>query len=732
MQDRCLGFIDCECKTGILDFEDSECKTRIYTVKDRERMCGMGAMKILVTLALGIALLGSCGRVQDGQASPSPGASPATSASSADSDSSVVAASDTATPVPSETPAPSGTPDPSDIPEPSPTASSDGTGEAPAESPNASPNVFPDAMAGIIGSNGWPVPMGAMTAQGLKYGFAGNSEGYVIQPIYQAVQPFTTWGLAVVTDSDGKCGVIDTTGRQVVPFKQASISLLGNGLILVYLSDGDGSFTDTEVMDSTGTLVFRQQGFLEPYAEGYAPSSLEGHRGYLDEKGNLSIPIEAEYLGDFIGGYAQVAVKYGEAKYYIGIDGKDATATVSSGISVFMDPETRHFGYKKADGSVLMPATFLDAEPFRDGTAIVQVNEDSSAYSGLYGLLGSNGKWRIKPESSGIRRLKNGLFAVGEMLKNASWMPYGYMEYVPLALYDADGHPLTIFVCTDIQDAGEGLAVLCDGKEIRFVDKTGQKADGMPTVAGTGILELGNGYLTGMIDGFDTVLNREGQVLAVLREVTDLGDGWLLTDELAVGNRFCHLLYPVLSGMRDGSVQDSINAVIKTAMGTAVVREPVVDVQTGVADIETLGGGWRAWRVGDLLCVEQDAYAYSLGAAHGMPMLQTIHIDLNTGKLRKLAELFKPDEVHAAMDIFSKLVTDKIVLEMDEVGYFVESVEVKPEQAFRLTTDGVTLYWPPYELASYAAGFREFTIPWAELAPVLDKAGSLWKTMKLP
>lgn len=571
-----------------------------------------------------------------------------------------------------------------------------------------------------------------MTAQGLKYGFAGNSEGYVIQPIYQAVQPFTTWGLAVVTDSDGSSGVIDAAGRQIVPWKQAAISLLENGLILVYLMDGDGSFTDTEVLDSSGAFVFRQAGFLEPYSEGYAPSTLEGRRGYLDEKGNLAIPLEAEDLGDFIGGYAQVAVKYGEPRHYVGVDGKDATATVSNGISVFMDAETKRFGYRKSDGSLMMPATFVEAEPFRDGTAIVQANEDPNAYAGLSGLLGTDGKWRMKPESSGIRRLANGLFAVGEKVKNASWLSYGYMQYVPLALYDAEGRPLTEFVLTDIQDAGEGLAAICDGKEIRFVDKAGQKADGMPAVAGKGILKPGNGYLTGIVNGFETVLDREGHILAVLRGETDLGDGWFLTGELAAGNRFCHLLYPVLSGMADGMVQDSINAAIRTAMGTAIVKEPKVDEQTGVVEIETLDGGWRAWRVGNLLCVEQDAYFFALGAAHGMPTLQTLHIDLETGQLYKLTGLFRPDAVQAAMDIFSKAVTDKIILEMNEVGYFVESVKVTPDQSFRLTIEGVTLYWPPYELASYAAGYREFTIPWTVLEPVLDKGGALWKTMKLP
>lgn len=634
----------------------------------------MTSGSVLAILALTFVLLTACGRVPGGVVSPSPGVASVSSVNTA----------------------------------------------------------VPIGQMGIAGANGWPVPRGMMTDDGLKYGYLGNTGSFIVQPVFQSVMPFASTGLAVVVNSEGKSGVIDTTGKQVVPWQQASISLLDNGMILVYLMDGDGSFTDTEARDASGALVFRQKGFLEPYAEGFAPSTAEGRRGYLDEKGNLAIPLKAEDLGSFSGGYAQVAVKYGEPRHYIGIDGKDATATVSNGLSVFVDAETNRFGYKKADGSLLVPATLVEAEPFRNGTAIVQFNADMTAYAVRYGLMGLDGKWRIQPEHSGIRRLENGLFAVGEKLKNATWMPYGYMQYSSLALYEANGSPLTDFILTGIQDAGDGFTALCDGKKIWFVDAAGQKADSLPSVPGEGILRLDNGYLTGNINGFDTILNRAGQTMAVLKSETDLGNGWFLTDEKAAGNRFSHLMFPVLSGMSDSAVMAKINAAIRAAMGTAIVREPQIDEQTGVADVETIDGGWKAWRIGNLLCIEQEAYAYSLGAAHGMPMLQTLHIDSGTGRLYKLAELFKTDAVRTAMDILSKFVTDKIILEMDEVGYFVESVKVTPEQSFRLTGVGITLYWPPYELASYAAGFREFSIPWSELESVIDRTGPLWKAMKLP
>ena len=175
-------------------------------------------------------------------------------------------------------------------------------------------------------------------------------------------------------------------------------------------------FMNTEVHDLKGSLIFTHPGYLDDYSGPYSASTLKDCHGYVDTTGKLAIPMAENDLGAFVDGYAPVAVKFGEPKHYVGTDGKDATAVISDGISVFLDAEKKRFGYKKADGSILVPASLVEAEPFRNGTAIVRHTTDPDGYGGLYGLLGTDGKYRIKPESSGIRRLASGLFAVGEKL----------------------------------------------------------------------------------------------------------------------------------------------------------------------------------------------------------------------------------------------------------------------------------------------------------------------------
>ncbi len=118
----------------------------------------------------------------------------------------------------------------------------------------------------------------------------------------------------------------------------------------------------------------------------------------------------------------------------------------------------------------------------------------------------------------------------------------------------------------------------------------------------------------------------------------------------------------------------------------------------------------------ELIAVSHEAYAYT-GGAHGMPGRES-HL------FRRL------DGSEAAL-------TDVITLsgeELDEKvrGLFLEKVNTAPEQFFQdaaetlkektnfeknawFTPDGVVFFTTPYEIAPYAAGFPEVTIPYEEL-----------------
>ncbi|MGE5676419.1 MAG: RsiV family protein, partial [Mycobacterium leprae] len=46
---------------------------------------------------------------------------------------------------------------------------------------------------------------------------------------------------------------------------------------------------------------------------------------------------------------------------------------------------------------------------------------------------------------------------------------------------------------------------------------------------------------------------------------------------------------------------------------------------------------------------------------------------------------------------------------------------------FMVQADGLQLYYNPYEIASYADGLPSFTIPYNQIADLIDADGAFWK-----
>ncbi len=122
---------------------------------------------------------------------------------------------------------------------------------------------------------------------------------------------------------------------------------------------------------------------------------------------------------------------------------------------------------------------------------------------------------------------------------------------------------------------------------------------------------------------------------------------------------------------------------------------------------------------GKLINIMQEGYDY-YGGAHGMPTWNSMVYDLETGESKNFGDLFDITE-----EELNELAVKYITEHMNEIGeYYWDGYEdtVRDytnlnDAAFYLTDDGVVLYYAPYALASYAAGFQEATIPYSELKP---------------
>lgn len=100
-----------------------------------------------------------------------------------------------------------------------------------------------------------------------------------------------------------------------------------------------------------------------------------------------------------------------------------------------------------------------------------------------------------------------------------------------------------------------------------------------------------------------------------------------------------------------------------------------------------------------------------------MPSRDPLLFDRETGKLLKLADVIGNTEVE-----LKTLVADAFCKPPYCGGYEDWAVRWQdvydaagPDMLFHLSKEGITFYFTPYEVASYAEGFPEMTVPYDRL-----------------
>ena len=100
-----------------------------------------------------------------------------------------------------------------------------------------------------------------------------------------------------------------------------------------------------------------------------------------------------------------------------------------------------------------------------------------------------------------------------------------------------------------------------------------------------------------------------------------------------------------------------------------------------------------------------------------MPYWIPYTFDLHTGEQLGLSFFVANDEAE-----FKEIVTEQFVkmYDVDPLLYWDDAVEsvretVDFDSPFYLTEDGLVIYYGPYNLAPYAAGFVEIVVPYEDL-----------------
>jgi inhibitor of cysteine peptidase len=191
--------------------------------------------------------------------------------------------------------------------------------------------------------------------------------------------------------------------------------------------------------------------------------------------------------------------------------------------------------------------------------------------------------------------------------------------------------------------------------------------------------------------------------------------------------------YPVISGLTDAKIQEAINARFK-GMADQAAREGAANAEALAPYIrqyperpiqcETYFDYWIKYNQKGLMSVVFQDYQYA-GGAHGGTVQTACTLDLSTGQLQGLKDLFKDGADY--IPVISNSVKAQLEERKLTEALFEPLGPIRGDQAFFLKPNGVVVYYQQYEILPYAAGIQEFLVENRALAALL-KAPAWFET----
>ncbi len=561
---------------------------------------------------------------------------------------------------------------------------------------------------------------------GSKWGYIDDTGRFAVEPQFSQAGEFQDNGLAVVCKGN-RFGIIDRTGKFIAEPVYDYIADYREGFATASVAEG------SVILDESGKKISDKYSFIGTYNNKraiYLTKTKDGAYiyGYLDESGKPAIGAAYQNATEFEDGKATVMLS--EKQFaLIDLSGNVLkmfnyiyVGKISDGMMEFRSDENEKYGYLDINGDIVIQPSFSFAGSFEGGKASAGIQDASG--NNLYGLTDRVGQFVIQPKYSDVRQLGENMFAVG-MAVDPNFPPAG----TRYALADQNGKLLTDFIYNDIlQPFEDGTASVNDGKELYFIDTAGKRVDSLPSAEGSGTLEKTGDLICANVDQRLYYMNDKGEVVYKPASSIQLDGGVTITENKFRPNRDYLVYYPVLSGMSDPKAQEMLNELLgsETSDTSAASIKPEDSLDYQYDSDFSVG-----FQKKDLLALKKTGYYYPKGAAHGMPSQEYIHIDLKSGSVYQLKDLFKRGSNYTKVlsGIVGKQMKDKMASDPENNLYWTEYFKgIAKDQLFYVTGDSLVLYFTPYEIAPYAAGFPEFSVKFDEMVNILDKEGAFWNS----
>jgi hypothetical protein len=206
---------------------------------------------------------------------------------------------------------------------------------------------------------------------------------------------------------------------------------------------------------------------------------------------------------------------------------------------------------------------------------------------------------------------------------------------------------------------------------------------------------------------------------------------WLPSDSLVAANRIrTQLEKKLIDRINSYGDSASIAAHPEATVSVKAAFEVFHNNYTAfINDFPEAPGCWFVELRGDTVMVTPKVLLYQLdhsaftGGAHPNSF-RSLHVfDAVTGEEKEL-KTFIADSVALLKKVeaeFRKVEKFDASADLEESGYFLLNHQFFIPANYTFTREGVLFYYNPYEIAAYARGPIEFTIPYSELDGIIKK-----------
>lgn len=181
------------------------------------------------------------------------------------------------------------------------------------------------------------------------------------------------------------------------------------------------------------------------------------------------------------------------------------------------------------------------------------------------------------------------------------------------------------------------------------------------------------------------------------------------------------ILYPMVIGLENPAAQRKINEEIYNLMLeiAAELRHPeFTTFITGSYEIKANERNFLSLTLGQL---------GNFGGAHPMTIIRALNMDISSGKVYSLEELFKPDSDY--VEKISEIIAQEI--KERDIPVLEEFKSIRPDQDFYIVDNNLIIFFQLYEISPYVAGFPYFSIPIYKLQDIIVEDGILNRMMGL-